>query len=104
MAVEEYRSAVGADVSVYVSTDFTTDRRELCEARYLPLDERLMRGLPAYHAAGADGLEFFFFCAMAKTPRREPLFRNYPRSGVGKHSEWKAKDVYRDIRLACCRS
>lgn len=75
-AIDEYRSLLKTDVSLYVSTDHVASRTEGLPERTFPLEPDLIRGFAAgAHAAGAGGLELFnFFCPREATPPRTPAF------------------------------
>ena len=75
MAAEAYREMLG-ETALYASTEFSANREDGLESRYLPLEAELMRGFASgYLAAGADGVCIFnFFCAREMRPQRGPLF------------------------------
>lgn len=76
MPVDEFRALVGDEIALYAGADVSADRRPGLPIRYMPVNERLMRGFAsAYLAAGADGLYFFnYFTLREKTHLLEPQF------------------------------
>ncbi len=77
--VEEFRAAMGDETPLYIGADVCIERVSDPPSRYLPLYPDFLRGFAAgYHAAGADGLNFFnFFCTREKEGwgrEDDPLF------------------------------
>ena len=71
MPVDEFRAQVGDAMALYAGMDVSADRRPGLPVRYMPLNERLMRGFAAsYLAAGADGLYVFNYFTFPGTQYR----------------------------------
>lgn len=76
MPVDEFRALVGDEVALYAGADVSADRRPGLPVRYMPVNERLLRGFAsAYLTMGADGLYFFnYFTVREKDSAQNPLF------------------------------
>ena len=76
MPVDEFRALAGDKVALYAGADVSADRRPGLPIRYMPVNERLMRGFAsAYLASGVDGIYVFnYFTVREKTHVLEPQF------------------------------
>ncbi len=76
LPVGEFRRQAGGGIALYAGMDVSADRRPGLPVRYMPVNERLMRGFAAASlAAGADGIYIFnYFCVREKTHALEPQF------------------------------